>query len=136
MNGGHITWTHNRVLLNAVPFCDDVSRGPRADWLGRALERTEGRRPTEESCIVLLDPDKCLASPSQQGRNSPKHAYLHEVKPFVKCRQTVVMYQSYWRRKKGDTRDHEMRRWRDDRGFASCNQSLSNNRRNRARLEL
>ena len=96
------------ILGDAVPFCDDVSRGPRADWLGSALERTE------ESCIVLVDPDTGLAPPSQQGRNSPKHAYLHEVKPFVERRQTVVVYQSDWRRKKGDTRDHEMRRWRDE----------------------
>ena len=96
------------ILGDAAHFCDDVSRGPRADWLDRALERTE------ESRIVFLDPDKGLAPPSQQGRNSPRHAYLHEVKPFVKRRQTAVMYQSYWRREKGDTRDHEMRRWREE----------------------
>lgn len=93
------------VLNGAANFCDDISMKERPDWRRAALARTEGVR------VVLLDPDIGLAPPSQAGKNSRKHAYPDDVRPFVERGQAVVVYQSYVR---NTTHDTQQQRWHDD----------------------
>ena len=95
---------------NAVFFSDHVpDRQERDGWLVEALDRTR------RTHIVLLDPDKALASSKMEAMDerSPEHAYMNEVEPFVKRGQTVVIYQSFGRNK-GDTREKQIRRWHDE----------------------
>ena len=95
---------------NAVFFSDPVpDRQGRDQWLSEAVARTR------KTHIVLLDPDKSLASSKMEDKSerSPEHAYLNEVRPFVERSQTVVIYQSFGRNK-GDRRENQIRRWRDD----------------------
>ena len=93
------------IIEGAVPFCNDVSREPRTEWLSGALERTEDTR------VVFLDPDVGLAPPSQRDKNSRRHAYPNEVRRFAERDQTVVVYQSYER---NATHGKQQQRWRDD----------------------
>ena len=71
---------------------------------------------TEEVKIVFLDPDNGLDLCDMEDKEdlSQKHVYLNEVRPFVERDQTVVIYQSY-RRRKGDTPETEVRKWSDGR---------------------
>ena len=96
---------------DAVFFTGHVpNRSKRREWLCRALEKT---RDTQ---IVLLDPDNGLdpCEVEEKKQLSTKHAYLNEVRPFVQRGQTVVVYQSY-RRRKGDTPETEVLSWRHER---------------------
>ena len=103
---------HSEIVpKGTVFFAEQVpGRHKRGEWLSRALEETE------ETEIAFLDPDNGLATSKMEaeGGRSQKHAYLDEVSPFVKRGQTVVIYQSY-RRGDGDSRETEVRRWRDER---------------------
>lgn len=95
---------------NAVSFSKCVP-GPqeRDGWLSEALEATRKTR------IVLLDPDMSLATSKieAKGTRSLEHAYMNEVRPFVKRGQTVVIYQSFGRNP-GDTWEKQIRRWHDE----------------------
>ena len=95
---------------NAVFFSDHVpGREGREQWLSAAVARTS---KTE---IVLLDPDNSLATSKMEAKSarSTGHAYLNEVRPFVKRGQTVVIYQSFGRNP-GDKRKKQIRRWHDE----------------------
>ena len=96
---------------NRVKFYDTaLPRGmtQRKQWLEDALKHTEN------ACIIFLDPDKGLPPPSKENGISSKYAYLWEVQRFITRKQTVVIYQSFWRREKGDTPETEMRRWHEN----------------------
>lgn len=97
---------------NAVFFSKPLpDRQERDRWLSQALDITR------RSHIVLLDPDMGLATARMetQRARSREHAYLNEVRPFVKRGQTVVIYQSYWRINKDDTPETEVSKWRHER---------------------
>lgn len=95
---------------NAVFFSKCVpDRQERDGWLSEALETTR------KTHIVLLDPDMSMATPkmeAERGR-SLEHAYMNEVRSFVRRGQTVVIYQSFGRNP-GDTRRKQVRRWHDE----------------------
>lgn len=96
---------------DAVFFTEHVpNRSKRHEWLCQALEETRDAK------IVLIDPDNGLypCEMEEKEQLSTKHAYLNEVRPFVQRGQTVVVYQSY-RRRKGDTPETEVLSWRYER---------------------
>lgn len=95
---------------NAVFFSDRLpGREGRDQWLAAAVDRTS------KTHIVLLDPDKSLATARMEAKveRSLEHAYLNEVRPFVRRGQTVVIYLSFGRNP-GDKRRKQIRRWHDE----------------------
>ena len=101
----------SKILGDAVFYAESVpDRRKRHQWLSQALEDTRGTK------VVFLDPDNGLdpCEMDDKDKLSQKHVYLNEVRPFVKRGQTVVIYQSYQRRK-GDTAKGEVLKWRNER---------------------
>ena len=68
---------------------DAVSdRDFRRDWLERALRKTAGDE------VIFFDPDNGIASKEKEmeSKLSSEHAYVNELRPFVECGKSLVIY--------------------------------------------